>query len=256
MKIFKKEKKEKEVKKDEDLRECISKFLIYTIVSATFVVGITVLLISIFIKKDNDMSFIGQTLLPLWATWVGTILAFYFGKSNFEAATKSYQDIIKTLTPEEKMASIKVIDVMIPFNEIEHIQYKVPYVEKIETILKNPKFKEYNRFAFIDENKLLKYMIHKVQFTNYISSKAFEKDLAKDDVINLTFDKFIEENKDNNYVLNTSTFVSLNSNLLDAKKKMDSIKECQDVFITQTGKDTEPILGLITNNIILDNAKV
>jgi hypothetical protein len=238
-----------------DFRESISKYLVFTIVGTTLIIGFVVLKKS-YGSTEFDLSFIGQTLLPLWATWVGTILAFYFGKSNFEAATKSYQDIIKSLTPEEKMASIKVQNVMIPFNQIEHIQYKEPYKEKIEDILKNPKFKEYNRFAFIDESKILKYMIHKVQFTNYVASKAFEKELAKDDVINLTFDKFIAENKDNNYVLNTSTFISLTSNLLDAKQKMDSIKECQDVFITQTGKDTEPILGLITNNIILDNAKV
>jgi hypothetical protein len=242
----------KDVNEKKDFREIISKYLVFSIVFATLVIGLLILVKNLFFKDGCDLTFIGQTLLPLWATWVGTILAFYFGKSNFEAATKSYQEIIKTLTPEEKMASIKVQNVMIPFNQIEYIQYKEPYSEKIENILKNPKFKEFNRFAFIDDNKILKYMIHKVQFTNYIASKAFEKE----DVTTFTFDKFLSENKDNKYVLNTSTFVSITSNLLDAKQKMDSIKECQDVFITQTGKDTEPILGLITNNIILDNAKV
>lgn len=250
----KEEKKEKKEPKNEDLRECISKFLIYTIVSATFVVGITVLLISIFVKKDNDMSFIGQTLLPLWATWVGTILAFYFGKSNFEAATKSYQEIIKTLTPEEKMASIKVQNIMIPFNQIKYIEFKDSFSKKIVEIVQDKVFKEYNRFAFIDENRVLKYMIHRIEFTNFITEKAINQENVND----ITFETFIKESttKQNNYVLKNSGFVAISANLLDAKVKMDSIKECKDVFITQTGSETEPILGLITNNTIFDNAKV
>jgi hypothetical protein len=55
-------------------------------------------------SSDKPLSFIGQTLLPLWGTWIGTVLAFYFGKANFEAATQSYKDAIKTLTPEEKIS--------------------------------------------------------------------------------------------------------------------------------------------------------
>lgn len=39
-------------------------------------------------------------ILPLISTWVGTILAFYFGKANFEAATKSYNQVIDRLTPD------------------------------------------------------------------------------------------------------------------------------------------------------------
>jgi len=51
-------------------------------------------------------------------------------------------------------------------------------------------------------------------------------------------------------------FVSNDATLLDAKKVIDSIDECQDVFITQNGKATNPVLGLITNNMIFDKAKV
>ncbi|HPS72513.1 MAG TPA: hypothetical protein PLM70_09680 [Bacteroidales bacterium] len=250
----KEEKKEKKEPKNEDLRECISKFLIYTIVSATFVVGITVLLISIFVKKDNDMSFIGQTLLPLWATWVGTILAFYFGKSNFEAATKSYQDIIKSLTPEEKMASIKVQNVMIPYNKISFLKYEESLTKKIVDIIHDSNFKEYNRFAFINDNKILQYMIHRISFTNFLTEEA----IKGKNVTEITFQDFITESKksNNETCLKESGFISISANLLDAKVKMDSIKDCKDVFVTTTGSETEPILGLITNNTIFDNAKV
>jgi hypothetical protein len=45
-------------------------------------------------------------LLPVIAGWVGTVLAFYFGKDNFETATKSFQQI--ALTSQEKLASTPV----------------------------------------------------------------------------------------------------------------------------------------------------
>ena len=94
------------------------------------VVGVTVF-IAIYIlynpMKNEDgsvsinLSFIGQTLLPLWGTWIGTVLAFYFGKANFDAVTKSYQDAIRNLTPEEKIAKLPVKDVMLPVKSIEFV---------------------------------------------------------------------------------------------------------------------------------------
>lgn len=35
------------------------------------------------------------SVLPLLGTWVGTVLAFYFSRENFEAANKSVQDLVK-----------------------------------------------------------------------------------------------------------------------------------------------------------------
>ena len=36
-----------------------------------------------------------STVLPVIGTWIGTILAFYFGKENFETAAKSVGDLAK-----------------------------------------------------------------------------------------------------------------------------------------------------------------
>lgn len=243
--------KDKNEKKD--FREIISRYLVFTIVGTTIIIGFVILKKSYY-TKEFDLSFIGQTLLPLWATWVGTILAFYFGKSNFEAATKSYQDIIKTLTPEEKMASIKVQNVMLPFNKISFLKYEESLAKKIVDIIHDENFREYNRFAFINDNKVLQYMIHRISFTNFLTEEA----IVGKNVNDITFQDLINDSKakNNNCVLKNSAFVSIDANLLDAKVKMDSIKECKDVFVTTTGNESEPILGLITNNAIFDNAKV
>lgn len=236
-----------------DLREFISKFLLICILMTTILIGIGVAIKELCFNQASDLSFISQTLLPIWATWVGTILAFYFGKSNFEAAAKSYQEVIKTLSPEEKMASIKAIDVMIPFKDILYMDYEDSLSKTLVAFLQDDKFKNVNRFAFIDDKNILKYIIHRSEFTKYLTGKAISTTKIED----ISFEFFLQESKQkqNNYVLNNSAFIPLTATLLEAKKAMDTLKECQDVFVTSTGKESEPVLGLITNNTILEYAK-
>jgi len=47
---------------------------------------------------ESDKMF--NVIIPLLATWIGTVLAFYFGRENFEAASKQYKSIINQLTPD------------------------------------------------------------------------------------------------------------------------------------------------------------
>ena len=51
-------------------------------------------------------------------------------------------------------------------------------------------------------------------------------------------------------------FIPIKSNLLEAKRVIDATEECQDVFVTESGKASEPVQGLITNNRIFQYAKV
>jgi len=229
------------------------------------VVGITVF-IAIYIllspnkSGDINLSFIGQTLLPLWGTWIGTVLAYYFGKANFEAASKSYQDVIKTLTPEEKIDKLLVKDVMLTLNKIEYLDYEVEKPIPINDILGYPRFKEYNRYAVFDKNKVIKYMIHRSTFFEFIYLKYtdFKNEGKNPDNEILTLDDLLTYNNEKikNMLSRGFGFVSINATLLDAKRVIDSIDECKDVFITENGKSTEPVLGLITNSLIFEKAKV
>lgn len=232
------------------------------IIITGLVLGATVY-IAIFIlynpnKSGNiDISFIGQTLLPLWGTWLGTVLAFYFGKANFEAATKSYQNVIDKLTPDEKIAKLLVKDVMLPISKIVYLDYDTENGKLINDILKYPQFEKYNRFAVLDKNKCLKFMIHRTTFFEYVFLKV-SQGKTNDEINKLTLNDLLTET--NTSIKNTLTrgygFVTITATLLDAKKVIDSIDECTDVFVTETGKNTDPVLGLVTNNMIFEKAKV
>jgi len=51
-------------------------------------------------KTPQTAEKIFLALIPLFATWVGTVLAFYFGKENFEIATNRYKQILDRLSPD------------------------------------------------------------------------------------------------------------------------------------------------------------
>jgi hypothetical protein len=48
----------------------------------------------------------------------------------------------------------------------------------------------------------------------------------------------------------THTFVSLSATIGDAKTAMNRVRDCRDVFVTETGNVQEAILGWITDVII------
>jgi hypothetical protein len=231
-----------------------TKLLAYSITAAVLLVTIYIAIYSLH-KGKGDI--IIQTLIPLWGTWIGTVLAFYFGKNNFDAATKSYQDVIEKLTPQEKMSKLLVKDYMVPLNNLMYLVYDREKNEKISDILKYERFESYNRFAVFDSEGAVKYIIHRSLFNRFISSKV-ENDLSTEDIKKLTLEDLVENSDDaiKNVLKNSFAVVSINATLLEAKNKIESIPECMDVFVTQTGATHEKVEGLITNNIILKEANV
>ncbi len=235
-------------------RNFIAILLTVIVVSATVAVAI------IAINKGDKLEgvdFIAKTLLPLWGTWIGMILAFYFSRENFEAASKSYQNIIRNLSPDEKMASIKVVDVMIPFERIVFLSYPADKDKKImDDILKDGRFKAYNRYAVFDANNTVFKMIHRSMFDRFIAEQVStgktREDINKlvlEDILNTDIPE-IKSTLENSYQL-----INKNATLLDAKRAMEEKKECLDVFVTENGKKDEQVIGLITNNLILEKIK-
>jgi len=59
------------------------------IVLVSAIGGLVVLAATIICLDKASAKEVFNSLLPMFGTWVGTLLAFYFSKDNFEAATRS-----------------------------------------------------------------------------------------------------------------------------------------------------------------------
>ena len=63
-------------------------------------------------------------LLPVIGAWVGTVLAFYFGQGNFEAASRSAANLVRQLSPREKLQAEAAGKAMMKINEVT--TFKIP----------------------------------------------------------------------------------------------------------------------------------
>ena len=82
-------------------------FLTFVIISLS-IVGVIVLCVTVILLAPAEESldtakFVFGAALPLLASWVGTILAYYFSKDNFMAATQSVTQLARTVSGIEKL---------------------------------------------------------------------------------------------------------------------------------------------------------
>lgn len=193
-----------------DVRQIITMLITIVVLLATIGVAICAFAIPDFRNSDTGgLNFVTQSLIPLWATWIGTVLAFYFGKSNFDAATKSYEKIITKMSSEEKLSNKSVDASMIPYEKIQKMDYDEAKGKSIYEIMGMSKFLPYNRYAFFDKNRVLVYMISRRNFTQYVTDLVVQGVCSPPPTEHL-FEQFIKYSNDNDskYVCEKNAFIS------------------------------------------------
>ncbi len=123
------------------------------------------------------------SILPLVGTWIGTVLAFYFAKENFESASRATKEI---LGYEDKLRSIPLKNVMIPLDKMaifklgeevaiskaEKGKYIVPGNEDDISIVRMLDFlseKNHNRLPILSNDGKAKYVIHVSTLDRFLS---------------------------------------------------------------------------------------
>ena len=208
----------------------------------------------------NNVKDIIGLFLPIVGTWMGTILAFYFSRENFESANRSMQQTISKLTTEEKLKSTKATAVMIPLSGIDHPfkDGKTPADTTIKELLDFLDKTKRNRIVVIDDKNIVSKVLHRSVINSFVSDEVINKAKLADAVQQLKIEDMEKSDKSDitNVLKNGIEFISQDATLFDAQQKMIANKNCQDVFITPTGSRTEGVIGWISNFIVTDNAKV
>ncbi|MGE5264021.1 MAG: CBS domain-containing protein [Acidobacteriota bacterium] len=202
----------------------------------------------IIVDSKNAMS-VFNVIVPVIAAWVGTVLAIYFGRENFESANKEVRetnqqvrDLVQQLTPEER-AKTSVVAIMRPMTQVTSYQIQqgeddkdVP-LKKLRDLFKDP----VSRLPILDPDGKLKYMIHQSSIDKYIADGGSEKD---------SLETFIAKEKaaKREYGANKGfIMISQKATLADAKRQAQEAGGCQDIFVTVEGKPDEIPLGWISN---------
>jgi predicted transcriptional regulator len=198
------------------------------------VLGITWLSLVIVKGDPNKAQNVLNSVLPLFGTWVGTVLAYYFSRENFEAASTSAE---RLLTKEERLRSIPVARVM-----IKNIISSNDLDDKVEDIFKLLTGKDGKRYLpILKPSRALEALLYREGIMSYLY------DIPAVDRPKKTLKDLLQERPELNQ---DAAFVSEKKTLADAKEALEKI-DCKVVLVTASGDPKEPVVGLLTSTDIV-----
>ncbi len=196
-------------------------------------------------RDVKDAKWVFNGTIPLIATWIGTILAFYFQKENLEAATNQVLALSK-----ENLNKVKVENIMINVQTMvaQKIDQKEDDNVNLHELLAKYKDIEKDRIPIFFKNLSPRLILHTSTINEFIKdqykNQAEAEKLTLKDLTDKYPNKFAYR-KPKGFVT-----ISKNSTVEMAMNEMGRVNNCQDVFITDTGTENGKILGWLTNVLI------
>jgi hypothetical protein len=188
-------------------------------------------------------------LLPVLATWVGTVLAFYFGRENFESASKQVRATnaqliqIAQLTQEER-ARQPITQIMRPIAAITYEQLGGDRTAATVTLAQlRAKFTDtVTRLPVLTGELKPLYMIHGSSADKYLADPQHTATITLEQFINDQAQAGIFYDAQRGYALLAET-----ASAADAKQSLEASTTVQDVLITTKGTADEPLVGWVSN---------
>src|SRR6266436_5852431 len=190
-------------------------------------------------------------VLPLLGTWVGTVLAFYYTRENYEAASRSTLEAVRS--GSQQLASTRVTDKMMPAAAI---------VKAIDDLLLKdigdlfdkmlPNGQKISRLLVVNDKFACIAIIHRsiwMEMLNTGAKQAPPVDPARDNLGKLLDKPYVSAvgKTFKDFITGTLAYIAIDRTLADAKAAMEAKPQCQDVIVTETGKSDERMQGSISN---------
>ena len=199
-------------------------------------------------------------LLPVIGAWVGTVLAFYFGQVNFEAASKSAANLVRQLSPREKLQAEAAGKAMMKINDVTSLKVPPDKTEADITIREliddgfdKDKSRPRQRLPVLDAEGRGKYVLHRSTIDAFVAPKKRPPDV---DESTLSLKDLLEDPKIKDYIVNSFLPLASDKTLADAKDLMDKNPQCLDILVTQDGTKNGIVAGWITNVMVLNAATI
>lgn len=236
-----------------------------------FIIGASlgILVLVFFLDFDEDagltLDTIFTAIVGLVGTWVGTIIAFYYTKDNFEAASRSTQELVKQVQ-SEKLDNILAREAMLGLSKITYLQIKEGKTEDdylLKDILDNY-LNKFNRLPVLASDSSPKFIIYESTIDNFISKKLFKDKLDEEKVKELKLGDLARDKTSGKLIKGFIT-VKENDSLGLVKTLMersvidpseDENVYIGDAFVTTTGDAKGVVIGWLTNVDINKLSKV
>ncbi len=194
-------------------------------------------------------------VLPVVGAWVGTVMAFYFGKESLKAVSDNAEKIITKLgSPQEKLESRKAGEsgIEIDQNTAVHRITKASLETEDLNDIKKSYSKDggktfFERLPILNADGSAAACLHYSTLTKYLSNT--DQTVATNMTLGALIKKLNwEPAKSFATLLSTDTLAA-------AQMRMKDSKECSDIFVTADGTPSTLAKRWITNDDILKVAQ-
>lgn len=190
-------------------------------------------------KIDALLMGIFTAVLPVFATWVGTVIAFYFSNESFRQAATAAREAAQGLRPHERVS-----DRMIEFDKIVKI---VRNRDAVTSITMTEVIRHYSstvtRVIIFDTHRVPVFVIPK----RLIPAELIDGSGQPTAAANETIDVFRKRSTTIAEETGKFSFVSEQATVDDARTIM-AAAGVMDLFVTKTGQRTEAVLGWVPND--------
>jgi hypothetical protein len=222
-------------------------------------IGMTLAVIFYFVIRGGLLSAgAGASEVSPFGITAVAALAGMFSKQATDKLRDVFDNLFKTEKGKgdeqrgDKLAGdLPVSENMLPINKISSHQIPKSGSEKDVNLLDlHGKYGGVvTRMPVLNDSGAVRHVIHQSLIYKFISAKsiAASESGMLFDPRSLTLEDFLNFKNMREIVTEAIAFVPETANLEQAKEKMEKISNCQDVFVTETGKRDEPIKGWLTN---------
>lgn len=211
-------------------RHALGLIVIFLSISAMMAVA----LIAIYNDKSETAENIFNQILPVVAAWVGTILAYFFGRENFEAATKKYGEVIDKINPNRLAAHVSIEQIMIVYESIFFETDTSKDAQDTISILETYRKSRFPIFKGSNKDRIAHLLYRQDMISFMDANKGTKK----------TIQELIDAKITKKYIT-----IDKSLSLKDVKTKMEE-NQVLDGFITNNGMEDGRVEGYVTMKLI------
>lgn len=124
-------------------------------------------------EARQDRMQVFTILVPVFASWVGTVLAFYFGRDNFVAASEQVRDLVSTVSANAAtQPTLTASEVMAPVAEVVSFrltQGQTTANVHLTTLKQRFEIEQVGRLPILDADGRPLFMIHKGEVQAFLN---------------------------------------------------------------------------------------
>lgn len=206
--------------------------------------GTIALAVTIVVTDGEDAQTVFNVAVPVVASWVSTILAFYFGRENFESANREMRQLVKELSPAER-ATQPATAIMRPvWNTITVVLDDDTTPETLPLAdLRRRCVGNVSRLIILRPDRSALVLIHESRIDQHIADGGSE-----DDSLAAFLTAFAQAVPpalfDHGHGFLTAPE---QATVADVKRLLDASPQAQDVLVTRSGAPDGEVLGWISN---------